>query len=238
MLSGAVHIRENLEQVRERIRLAALRASRRPEDIQLVAVTKMVPVALIREAIAAGVEIFGENRVQEALPKIQEVGSDRCRWHLVGHLQTNKVRWVAGLFDLVHSVDSLKLARVLDAMVKSQSGGQSVRQKVLIQVNVSGESTKFGISPDRLVSQVKEMVQCQGLEIRGLMTIPPAYEDPERARPFYRTLRELAVLIHQEGIDGVSMQELSMGMSNDFEVGVEEGATLVRIGMAIFGPRR
>jgi len=238
MPSGAVHIGENFKQVRERIRLAALKVGRRPEDIRLVAVTKRVPVAAIREAMAGGVEIFGENRVQEALPKIQEVGSDRCRWHFVGHLQTNKVRQVVGLFDLIHSVDSLKLAQVLDAMVKSRAGGQTVRQKVLIQVNVSGESTKHGVSPDRLVSLVKEMAQCHSLAIQGLMTIPPAHEDPERSRPFYQTLRELAGLIHKEGIDGVSMRELSMGMSNDFEVGVEEGATLVRIGTAIFGTRR
>jgi uncharacterized pyridoxal phosphate-containing UPF0001 family protein len=260
-------IRENLQRVEGCIRSAALRVGRSPEETRLVAVTKTVGVAAIREAMACGVKIFGENRVQEALPKIQELGRDSVKWHFVGHLQTNKAKQVVGLFDLIHSVDGLKLAAALNTWMNNYNRGSErlasparargvgasedpslsirtgphiekmIKQKVLVQVNISGESTKSGVSPERLRLTVKEMVQYKALSIVGLMTIPPAFDDPERSRPFFRTLRELAKSIEKEGIDDVFMQELSMGMSGDFVVAVEEGATLVRIGTAIFGPR-
>lgn len=232
-----VNIRENVERVNQRIQSAALKAGRNPNEVRLVGVTKTVGVMAIRQAMACGVKIFGENRIQEALPKIQELGSDPIRWHFVGHLQTNKVKQAVGLFDLIHSVDSLKLAVALDAGMKIRKGETGTRQKILIQVNVSGEATKSGVSPEKLDFLVKEIAQLKTLSINGLMTIPPLFTDPEQSRPVFRTLRELAGSLEREGIEVVSMKELSMGMSDDFEVAIEEGATLVRIGTAIFGPR-
>ena len=237
MSGGQVNIRANLEQVSQRIRGAALRAGRRPEEIRRVAITKTVSVAAIREAMACGVRIFGESRVQEALPKIQELGGDHMSWHFVGHLQTNKTKQVVGLFDLIHSVDSLKLAMALDASMSTWSEKTGSRQKVLVQVNISGEETKSGVSPEEVGVLLKGMVKCKGLFVVGLMTLPPRFDDPEYSRPFFKALRELAISIEKEGIDGVSLRELSMGMSGDFEVAIEEGATLVRIGEAIFGQR-
>jgi len=246
-----INIKENLERVVQRVRSAALRVGRRPDAVHLVAITKMAGLAAIQEALACGVRVFGENRVQEAIPKIQELGQNGIAWHFVGHLQTNKAKQVVGLFDLIHSVDTLKLAEALDAcvdndrfMARQQAPLETEpttkmmsRQKVLIQVNTLGESTKSGVSPERLGLMLKEISRYKALSVVGLMTIPPFYDDPERSRLFFRALRELAASIEKEGIDGVSMKELSMGMSGDFEVAIEEGATLVRIGTALFGKR-
>jgi pyridoxal phosphate enzyme (YggS family) len=241
-----VNIKENLERVGERVRSAALRLGRKPEEVRLVAVTKTVGVAAIQEAMACGVRIFGENRVQEAVPKIQELGQSDITWHFVGHLQTNKAKQVMGLFDLIHSVDTVRLAQALDTWMNNYNSlnrhtgphTKTVsRQKVLIQVNISGEPTKSGVSPEKLGLMVKEISRCRFLAVVGLMTIPAASDDPERSRPVFRTLRDLAASVAKKGIDGVSMEELSMGMSADFEVAIEEGATLVRVGTAIFGQR-
>jgi len=240
-----LNIKENLERVVQRVRLAALRVRRKPEEVSLVVVTKTVGFAAIQEALACGVRIFGENRVQEAIPKIQKLGQNGVTWHFVGHLQTNKAKQVVGLFDLIHSVDTLRLAKALDTWMNNYNSlsirtGPHIetmsRQKILIQANISGESTKSGVLPEGLNRMVKEISRCKALDIMGLMTIPPL-DDPECSRPFFKTLRELAASIEKEGIDGVSMKELSMGMSADFEVAIEEGATLVRVGTAIFGQR-
>jgi hypothetical protein len=240
-----INIKENLERVIRRVRSAALRVGRRPEEVRLVAVTKTVGFAAIQEALACGVRIFGENRIQEAMPKIQRLGQNDVTWHFVGHLQTNKAKQAVGIFDLIHSVDTLKLAAALDTWMSHYNSLslrtgphiKTVRQKVLIQVNTSGEPTKSGVLPEELGVMVKEISRHKFLTVVGLMTIPAPSDDPEYSRPFFRILRELAASIEKEGIDGVSMKDLSMGMSADFEVAIEEGATLVRIGTAIFGQR-
>jgi uncharacterized pyridoxal phosphate-containing UPF0001 family protein len=263
-----VNIKENLERIVQRIKSAALRVSRRAEEVRLVAVTKTVELVALQEALACGVGIFGENRVQEAMPKIQQLGRghEKIIWHFVGHLQTNKAKQVVGHFDLIHSVDTLRLAEALDTWMNNYNSGserqawparargvgasedlslsirtgphiETMRQKVLIQVNISGETSKSGVSPAGVSLMVKEMPRYKALSVVGLMTIPPPCDDPECTRPLFRALRELAASIEKEGIDGVSMKELSMGMSGDFEVAIEEGATLVRIGTALFGKR-
>ncbi len=224
-----MNIADNIKEVKTRIKAAAMRVKRDPEQVRLVAATKSVDVVRVKEAISAGIEIIGENRVQEALPKIKEIGPV-VSYHFIGHLQTNKIKYIAGLFDLIHSVDSLHLADEINRR------SQTV-QKVLVEVNLSKEESKFGVVPEDAVETMKEIARLPRVSVIGLMAIPPFYEDPERSRIYFRQLRELAEEIRGKGIKGVSMDELSMGMSNDFEVAIEEGATLVRIGTAIFGPR-
>lgn len=226
-------IRERLEKVRDRIRGAALRSGRLPEAVRLVAVSKKAPLSALREALEAGAEVFGESVVQEALPKLEALDGEKCRWHFVGHLQTNKVRQAAGRFDLIHSVDSLRLAEALH----ERCGRQGIRQRVLLQVNISGEAGKFGVPALEAEGALRHISRLGGLEVVGLMTIPPWDEDPQKSRPVYRRLKALADSLAGQGIEGVGLNELSMGMSNDFEVAVEEGATWVRVGAAIFGPR-
>jgi len=217
-------IRANLERVRERVARAAERAGRRAEDVLLVGVSKTVDVARVRAAIAGGLEALGENRVQEARDKITEVGRG-VRWHLIGHLQTNKVRDALELFDVIHSVDRIDLARELDRRARAK--GRTI--DTFVQVNVGGELSKGGWPPEAVETAVDALSALAGLKVRGLMTIPPAVERPEDARGWFRALRKLA--------ERHGLAELSMGMSGDFEVAVEEGATMVRVGTAIFGPR-
>jgi pyridoxal phosphate enzyme (YggS family) len=217
-------IRANLERVRERMARAAERAGRRAEDVLLVGVSKAVDVDRIRRALAAGLPALGENRVQEARRKIALLGRP-VPWHLVGHLQTNKVREALELFDLIHSLDRLELARECDR--RAAPRGRAV--EVLVQVNVAGEATKGGFAPGELGRVLEALAALPHLRVRGLMTIPPPVADPEAARPWFRTLAGLA---KEHGL-----AELSMGMSADFEVAIEEGATMVRVGTAIFGPR-
>lgn len=219
-------------EVRRRISDAALRKGRNPAGVRLMAVTKTVDDARIREAIAAGVDIVGENYVQEAKRKIAALGRE-AEWHLIGHLQSNKAKYAVRLFDLVHSVDRLSLAEELNR--RSRLAG--VVTAVLIQVSLSGEETKGGISRGEAETLVREVAGMEHLSIRGLMTMPPWFDDPEDARPFFRALRELRDGIREKEIPGVAMDELSMGMTQDYEVAVEEGATIVRIGRAIFGER-
>lgn len=219
-------------EVRRRISEAALRKGRDPAGVRLMAVTKTVDDARIREAIAAGVDIVGENYVQEAKRKIAALGRE-AEWHLIGHLQSNKAKYAVRLFDLIHSVDRPGLASELDK--RSRLAG--VVTPVLIQVSLSGEETKGGISPEDAESLVREVAAMEHLSVRGLMTMPPWFDDPEQARPFFRALRELRDGILEKGIPGVAMGELSMGMTQDYEVAVEEGATIVRIGRALFGDR-
>ena len=225
-------IAENLAKLEERIASSAEKARVSRESIRLVAVTKVTPVAAILQAMEAGITAIGENRVQEAESKFPEIGRG-VEWHLVGHLQSNKAARAAELFDLIHSVDSLKIARAL-----SRSASECGRDvDVLVQVNTSGEETKFGIPPHNAVSLVERISGLPGVHVKGLMTIGPFRPDPEEARPSFHALRRLAEKITSLGIEGVDMKWLSMGMSGDFEGAIEEGANLIRVGTAIFGPR-
>ncbi|MBM4127028.1 MAG: YggS family pyridoxal phosphate-dependent enzyme [Nitrospira sp.] len=215
------------------IRTAAERSGRDPRCVRLVAATKTVSVEHIREGMDAGLSILGENRVQEALPKIEALAQAQVRWHFIGQLQRRKVRSIVGLFDLIHSVDSVELAQEINR----RAGEAGRAQDVLLEVNVGGESTKAGFRPNELVRLVAMMAPLTHLRIKGLMAIPPPTVEAESARPYFIRVRELAQAVVAERIPGVSMDELSMGMSNDYAVAVEEGATLVRIGSAIFGAR-
>ena len=215
------------------IRAAAEKSGHDPRRVRLVAATKTVPVERIREGIDAGLSILGENRVQEALPKIEALVQTQAQWHFIGHLQRRKVRSILGLFDLIHSVDSWELAHEIDR--RAEEAG--LVQDVLLEVNVGGESTKAGFRPDDLVHLVETMAPLTHLRIKGLMAIPPPTVEAESARPYFIKIRELAQAVAAKAIPGVMMDELSMGMSNDYAVAVEEGATLVRVGSAIFGAR-
>ena len=227
-------LRQSLERVRERMAAAAVRAHRRPEDVKLVAVSKTHPAKIILDAIAAGVTDLGENRVQEAEGKIPEVGRKAARWHLIGHLQSNKARRAVELFDVIHSLDSAALARRLDRVCEEVSRAQL---PVLIQVDLGQEATKTGAPESKLSEIIEAVRQSQRLRLQGLMTLPPYFDDPERARPFFRRLRELRDELGAQGVFGNTSGELSMGMTHDFEVAIAEGATMVRVGTAIFGER-
>ncbi|OGW19277.1 MAG: YggS family pyridoxal phosphate enzyme, partial [Nitrospirae bacterium GWC1_57_7] len=211
---------------------AAKRAGRDPASVKLLVVTKTVDPARIREAVKAGAAILGENRVQEARDKIAQLGG-LATWHLIGSLQKNKAKYAVKLFDLIHSVDSLELAQEID----QQAARAGKIQRVLIEVNIAGEDAKAGINVGTAVDLAREAAKLRNIRIQGLMTMPPYSEDPENSRPYFQRLRELAGVIIKENISGLSLQELSMGMSGDFEVAVEEGATMVRVGTAIFGSR-
>lgn len=227
-----VDVAANLKVVDARIARAARNAGRDPKEVLLVAVSKTVDVERIRQAIAAGAPALGENRVQEAKGKIALLGRP-VPWHLVGTLQTNKAKDAVHLFDLIHSLDRVELGQELDR--RARATGKVV--DVLVEVNVAGETTKAGFLPDRLKDALERLAPLTGIRIRGLMTMPPPAEDPEASRPWFRQLRELATLVRGWGLERVAMTHLSMGMSGDFEVAVVEGATIVRIGTAIFGPR-
>lgn len=222
----------NVRAVEARIARAARNRGRSPDEILLVAVSKAIDAERIRQAIAAGVPALGENRVQEAKGKISLLGR-QVPWHLVGALQTNKAKDAVLLFDLIHSLDRVELGRELDRRARSVSKVI----EALVQVNLAGEATKGGFPPDDLKNALEALAPLTGIRVRGLMTIPPLAEDPEASRPWFRQLRELATFVNGWGLDRVEMTHLSMGMSGDFEVAVEEGATMVRIGTAIFGPR-
>ena len=227
---------DNVNEIRERIAQAARRAGRLPEEIALMAVTKTHPAELIREAYAAGIRLFGENRVQEFAGKAAALsGLANAEWHMIGHLQTNKAGKAAESFSAVDSVDSLKLAEKLDAAAR----GLNKKLPVLIEVNVGGESAKSGVALDS--REFDELLTAaprfEALQFRGLMTVPPFTEDPQGARPYFRKLRELRDTIAARRLPAISMDVLSMGMSHDFEVAIEEGSTCVRVGTAIFGER-
>jgi PLP dependent protein len=217
-------ISANLARVRERIARAAERAGRRADDVVLIGVSKTVEVERIRSAVAAGVKALGENRVQEAKAKIAELGRPAA-WHLVGHLQTNKVKDALELFDVIHSLDRLELAHELER--RATARGQVV--ETLLQVNVAAEASKGGVAPDAVGETLDVIGKLPHVHVSGLMTIPPEVERPEESRPWFRRLRELS--------ERHGLRQLSMGMSGDFEIAVEEGATMVRVGTAIFGPR-
>ncbi len=223
----------NVMGIRQRMAAAAERCGRNHEDINLMAVSKTVPPERVHEAIKAGITWFGENYVQEAREKIPAVGQN-VSWHMIGHLQTNKVKYVVHLFDWIHSVDRIELAKELD-----KRAAQNQRTlKVLLEVNVSGEVSKIGVEPSRVPELVRQISLMPNLDVQGLMTMPPFFENPEDARPYFIALRELRDKIASENIPGIQMKELSMGMTGDFEVAIEEGATIIRVGRAIFGERQ
>src|SRR5579884_574860 len=223
-------IADNLERVRERIACAAARAGRMAGDVELVAITKTHPAEKVREAIAAGQTLFGESRVQEARAKIPELPSN-LRWHFVGHLQRNKIRHALPLFELFHGVDSLELAREMNRIAAEE--GAHVR--ILLEVNVAGEGTKFGFQPEGLREQMEKLLALPRLSIEGLMCLPPLAKEAEASRKYFVQLRGLRDSLAEEF--GASLPHLSMGMTQDYWVAVEEGATLVRVGTAIFGER-
>jgi len=225
---------ERIEQVRRRISTCAERSERSPEEITLVAVSKTHPAGAVREAIAAGVTDFGENRVQEAEAKIPEVGREAARWHLIGHLQSNKAKHAVEMFDVIHSLDSVALAMRLDRICADLKRNEL---PVLVQVDLGHEATKTGIEESGLRAVVEAVAQCQSLRLTGLMTLPPYFESAEQARPYFRRLRELRDDLQAEGFFGNRVGDLSMGMTHDFEIAIEEGATIVRVGTAIFGER-
>jgi len=223
-------IKENLLRVTEKIGKAAQKAGRNPAEIKLVTVSKTVEVGRIKEAIEAGVTILGENYVQEAQKKIEEIGHP-VAWHFIGHLQSNKAKYAIRLFDMIHSVDSIPLAEELNR--KAEKEGLTI--KVMIEVNLSGETSKFGTEEEKAFDVARKISNLQNLSLMGLMTMPPYFDNPELSRPYYIQLRELKGNMAREGM---LLKELSMGMSNDFEVAIEEGATYVRVGTAIFGARK
>lgn len=225
-------LRNRLREVEERIAAACAKAGRSADSVTLIAVTKTIPADTILDAIDAGVRHIGENRVQEARQKFGALPQGVVR-HLIGHLQTNKSRHAAGLFDWIHSLDSLRLAESLGRRAARE--GKSVR--CLVQVNASREPTKHGLDPDELLPFLAEVGKVPGVEVRGLMTMAPHTDDEAAIRRAFTTLRSLFEAAQREGFPGVTMEHLSMGMSGDFEIAIEEGATMVRIGSAIFGPR-
>jgi hypothetical protein len=222
----------NLAIVNQRIRTAAEKAGRDPSSVRLVAVSKTRPAADIIDAFRAGHTVFGENYIQELVPKLEEV-HEAVEWHVIGHLQSNKVKYIAGRVAMIHSVDRLSLAQEIDR----QWGRLGKVCDILIQVNISGEATKSGTTEAGAIQLVQECAILPHIRVKGLMTMPPFFDDPDAARPYFAELRRLAEAVAAQRIAGVEMLELSMGMSGDFEAAVQEGATLVRIGTAIFGER-
>jgi pyridoxal phosphate enzyme (YggS family) len=233
-VSATETLRERLAQVRARIDAAAARSARSPEQITLIAISKTHPPELLREALASGATDLGENRVQEAESKILELGRNATRWHLVGHLQANKARRAVQLFDCIHSLDSVSLAQRLDRLCANEGRAEL---PVLIQIDLGGEENKTGIDPRGLPGLLEALSDCERLRLTGLMTLPPYFENPDCGRPYFKTLRGLRDKLQVEGHFGERPGELSMGMSHDFEIAIEEGATMVRVGTAIFGAR-
>jgi pyridoxal phosphate enzyme (YggS family) len=227
------NLKIRIDNIKKRIKNAAVDCGRDPDSIRLVVVSKTIAEDIVRKAIKAGVKILGENYIQEARDKINTLSSYSVSWHFIGHLQSNKAKYAVKLFDMIHTVDSLKLAKELDKQAKKINK----TQKILIQVNISMESTKSGIYEEGAQNLIKEISLLENLSIKGLMTMPPFFNNPEEARPYFAALRNLRDKIRDEAIKNVNMQELSMGMTGDFEIAIKEGATLVRIGTAIFGER-
>lgn len=225
-------VSKNLKQVKANIEAACKRAGRDPKEVCLVAVSKTKPISLIEEAIEAGQDIFGENKVQEMCDKM-EVLPDHIKWHMIGHLQRNKVKYIAGKVELIHSVDSIRLAK----QISDEAQKQSIEIPVLLEVNVAREESKFGFFVEETEEACREISKLPGIRVKGLMTSAPFVENAEDNRKYFKKLYELAVDIQSKNIDNISMRELSMGMTGDYVVAVEEGATIVRVGTGIFGSR-
>jgi PLP dependent protein len=227
-------VKERLDRINKRIADAAAGCGRNPETIRLVAVSKTVNAVKVAEAIDAGALILGENYIQEARDKFNALYDRAVQWHFIGHLQSNKAKYAVRMFDLIHSVESLKLAKAIDK--EAHKNGKV--QDILIQVNISREETKSGIAETGAAELIAQIASLENIRVKGLMTMPPFFDAPEQARPFFRQLALLRDRIVERNLPEVSMDELSMGMTGDFEVAIEEGATLVRIGTAIFGARQ
>lgn len=226
-------IKNRLLTIQDEIQSAARAANRTPDEVRLVSVSKRKSAALVKEAVDAGVTILGENYIQEAIDKIETLGEIPAAWHFIGHLQSNKARFAVKYFDLIHTVDSLKLAKEINKQAKKIGK----IQKILIQINISQEASKSGTGADDALALVKEISPLENVSVRGLMGMPPFFGAPEKARPFFKALAGIKTAIERENIPNVSMDHLSMGMSGDFRVAIEEGSTMVRIGTAIFGER-
>ncbi len=229
----AEDIRDRLAQVQEQIARAAERAGRRPEEITLIAVSKTFDSSIVQQAVDAGALDLGENRVQEAASKVEAVKGDRLRWHLIGHLQSNKARLAVRAFDVIHTIDSRELAERLDRI----AGEENRRLTVLAQADLANEPTKSGADETELAGIVAALDEARHLDFKGLMTMPPFFDSPEQTRPYFRRLREILDELNRSRSVERQLTELSMGMSHDFEVAIEEGATMVRVGTAIFGKR-
>jgi PLP dependent protein len=227
-------VKNRLEQVKERIKATTAVCQRPLTAVRLVAVSKTMSAEVVKEAIEAGVTDLGENYIQEAKDKINTLAAYPVTWHFIGHLQSNKAKYAVRLFDLIHSVDSLKLAKELDKYARKNDKTQAI----LIQVNVAKEDSKSGAYIEDTVQLLRDVSRLENISVKGLMTLPPYFNAPEKVRPFFAALRKLRDHIRQQAIPNISMEELSMGMTGDFETAIEEGATLVRIGTAIFGDRR
>ncbi len=234
MAAAAETLQTRIDEVRRRIAAAVTKSGRAPESVKLVAVSKTHPEAVVRQAIELGLTDFGENRVQEAETKIVAVGRSAARWHLIGHLQANKVRRAVKLFDVIHSLDSVELAQRLERACVENDREEL---QVLIQVDLAGETTKSGVTVTELPELAKLVNDCARLKLMGLMVLPPFFDDPEGARSFFRRLRDLRDELQARGLLGGDSGALSMGMTHDFEVAIEEGATMLRVGTAIFGER-
>jgi len=226
-------IADNLAAILTRIRQACVLSGREPGTVRLVAVSKLHPADAVAEAAVAGQMIFGENYVQELTDKAGQL-TQQIKWHMIGHLQSNKVKYLPGIVSMIHTVDRLSLAQEIDRQWREKQGRPC---EVLVQVNVSGEASKSGTAAADALELVRQVGLLPFVRVRGLMTMPPFFDDPEAARPYFRTLRLLSEQVRAAALPGVEMAELSMGMSGDFEVAIEEGATLVRVGTAIFGER-
>ncbi len=226
-------MKTRLNSIKKRITDAAVSCGRDPADIRLVAVSKKIPEKKIIEAIEVGADILGENFIQEAREKTDHLSSYNVSWHFIGHLQSNKAKYAVRMFDCIHTVDSMKLALEINKRAEKINKIQNI----LIQVNISGELSKSGVEPEKIMNLLKEISRLKNLSVKGLMAMPPYFSNPEKARPFFASLRKLRETIKEEDIPGIFMEELSMGMTGDFEAAIEEGATLLRIGTAIFGKR-
>lgn len=225
-------IKENLADVEKRICAACERAGRDRSEVTLITVSKTNPVPRLKEAMDCGIRIFGENKVQEMLEKQEEL-PDNLEWHMIGHLQRNKVKYLMGKVALIHSVDSLRLAQE----ISKEAGKHGTIEDILVEINVAEEESKFGITTEEAIDLVSEIAKLPNLHVKGLMTIAPFVADPEENREVFRALKKLSVDISNKNIDNVTMSVLSMGMTNDYEVAIEEGATMVRVGTGIFGKR-
>ena len=225
-------IRENILKVEEKVAAAAERSGRKREDVLLLAVSKTKPVEVIREAVDCGLTSLGENKVQEIMEKYEPMGPG-VHWHLIGHLQTNKVKYIIDKVDMIHSVDSLRLAEEID----KRGTAKDIVMPVLIEVNMADEESKFGVMPEEVENLLRQLSQLEHISVKGLMTVAPFVEEPEENRVYFRKMRELLVDMNAKKIDNITMDQLSMGMTGDYEVAIEEGATIVRVGTGIFGER-
>ena len=225
-------IKENLAEVEAKICAACERAGRDRSEVTLITVSKTNPVVRLKEAMDCGVTIFGENKVQEMLEKMEEL-PDSLEWHMIGHLQRNKVKYIMGKVALIHSVDSLRLAQE----ISKEAVKQGTEENILVEINVAEEESKFGITTEEAIQLVEEIAKLPSIHVKGLMTIAPFVDNPEENRQVFQALKKLSVDIKQKNIDNVTMDVLSMGMTNDYEVAIEEGATMIRVGTGIFGRR-